>query len=179
MSTLQDQLFPNICSNLEKRRKSCNLHSIVQSINYSENLQVFKDIDSFPLSIFNLPNLLYFHIKSFLFSGNKSFCDVFLKVFILLHVVSYNKLESPEVQTPFDSELCIRRSFHVLCLITQSCLTLGDPMECSPPGSSVHGILQARILQWVAISFSKSLHNYENNKGITTGASHLQKSCKI
>ena len=36
----------------------------------------------------------------------------------------------------------------------QSCLTLCDPMDCSPPTSSVHGILQARILEWVAISFS-------------------------
>ena len=37
----------------------------------------------------------------------------------------------------------------------QSCLTLYDPMDCSPPGSSVHGILQARVLKWVAISFSR------------------------
>ena len=39
--------------------------------------------------------------------------------------------------------------------VTQSCLTLCDPTDCSPPGSSVHGILQARILEWVAISFSR------------------------
>ena len=39
--------------------------------------------------------------------------------------------------------------------LLQSCLTLCDPMDCSPPGSSVHGILQARILEWFAISFSK------------------------
>ena len=37
----------------------------------------------------------------------------------------------------------------------QSCLTLCDPMDCSPPGSSVHGILQARVLEWIAISFSR------------------------
>ena len=37
--------------------------------------------------------------------------------------------------------------------VTQSCLTLCDPMDCSPPGSSVHGILQARILEWVALFF--------------------------
>ena len=44
----------------------------------------------------------------------------------------------------------------VVCvLVTQSCLTLCDPMDCSPPGSSVHGILQARILGWVAIPFSR------------------------
>ena len=45
---------------------------------------------------------------------------------------------------------------HFLCvLVTQFCLTLCDPMDCSPPGSSIHGILQARILEWVAISFSR------------------------
>ena len=37
----------------------------------------------------------------------------------------------------------------------QSCPTLCDPMDCSLPGFSVHGILQARTLEWVAISFSK------------------------
>ena len=37
----------------------------------------------------------------------------------------------------------------------QSCVTLCDPLDCSPPGSSVHGILQARILEWVPISFSR------------------------
>ena len=39
----------------------------------------------------------------------------------------------------------------------QLCPTLYDPMDCSPPGSSVHGILQARILEWVAISFSRGI----------------------
>ena len=39
-------------------------------------------------------------------------------------------------------------------LVAQLCLTLCDPVECSLPGSSLHGILQARILGWVAISFS-------------------------
>ena len=38
--------------------------------------------------------------------------------------------------------------------VTQLCLTLCDPMYCSLPGSSVHGIFQARILEWVPISFS-------------------------
>ena len=41
--------------------------------------------------------------------------------------------------------------------VAQSCPTLWDPVDCSPPGSSVHGILQARILEWVAISFSRDL----------------------
>jgi len=40
-------------------------------------------------------------------------------------------------------------------LVTQSCLNLCDPIDCIPPGSSVHGILQARILAWIAIPFFK------------------------
>ena len=39
--------------------------------------------------------------------------------------------------------------------VAQSCLTLGDPTDCSLPGSSIHGIFQARVLEWVAIAFSK------------------------
>ena len=42
----------------------------------------------------------------------------------------------------------------VRVLVTQSCPTLCDPMDCSPPGSSVHRILQARILEWVAMPSS-------------------------
>ena len=38
--------------------------------------------------------------------------------------------------------------------VTQSCGTLSNPMDCSPPGSSIHGIFQARILEWGAIAFS-------------------------
>ena len=52
--------------------------------------------------------------------------------------------------------LWLDRSFLVVkSESAQSCPTLLDPMDCSPPGSSVHGILQARILEWVAISFSR------------------------
>ena len=39
--------------------------------------------------------------------------------------------------------------------VTQSCLTLSDSMDCSLPGSSVHGIFQAIVLEWIAISFSR------------------------
>ena len=46
-------------------------------------------------------------------------------------------------------------SIVVVVFVTQSCPTLWDPTDCSLPKSSVHGILQARILEWVAISFSR------------------------
>ena len=43
----------------------------------------------------------------------------------------------------------------VLCLVAQSCLTVCHPVDCSPPGSSVCGILQASILEWVAMPSSR------------------------
>ena len=44
-----------------------------------------------------------------------------------------------------------------MTLLSQSCPTHCNPMGCSPPGSSVYGILQARILEWVAIFYSRDL----------------------
>ena len=49
----------------------------------------------------------------------------------------------------------------VKVLVSQSCPAVCDPMDCSPPGFSVHGVFQARILEWVAISFSGDLPNTE------------------
>ena len=46
----------------------------------------------------------------------------------------------------------------ILYSLTQSCPTLCNPMDCSPPASSVHGISQARVLEWVAIAFSRKFH---------------------
>ena len=42
--------------------------------------------------------------------------------------------------------------------VTQLCLTLSDPMDCSPPGSSMHGIFRATVLEWGAIAFSFMLY---------------------
>ena len=50
---------------------------------------------------------------------------------------------------------CLWEKLTQRLLFTQLCPTLWDPMNCSPPGSSVHGIAQARILEWVDISFSR------------------------
>ena len=50
---------------------------------------------------------------------------------------------------------CISMLAIAVALVPQSGLTLCDPVDCSPPGFSVHGILQARILEWIAIPFSR------------------------
>ena len=61
--------------------------------------------------------------------------------------------------------------FLLLCMkvksesnVAQSCPTLSDPMDCSLPGSSVHGIFQARVLEWGAIAFSLSIMTQHNDK---------------
>ena len=48
--------------------------------------------------------------------------------------------------------------------VAQSCQTLSDRMDCSPPGSSIHGIFQARVLEWGAITFSIMDEQYMLNK---------------
>ena len=57
-----------------------------------------------------------------------------------------------------------------VCSVTQLCLTLCNPMDCSLPGSSIHGILQERILEWVAMSSSGDLPD----SGIEPGSPALQ-----
>ena len=81
-----------------------------------------------------------------------------------LLVLSLHSFFSPS-KTPFypdsslsnsPSELSKRLSFQSLVLAAQSYPTLCEPRDCSPPGSFVHGILQVRILEWVAILFSRA-----------------------
>ena len=47
--------------------------------------------------------------------------------------------------------------------VAQSCLTLSDPMDCSLPGSSIHGIFQTRVLEWGAIAFSDTGSSFLSN----------------
>ena len=60
--------------------------------------------------------------------------------------------------------------------VTRSCPTLHDPMDCSPPGSSIHGIFQARVLEWGATAFSvfivinKSIHIQLNTNTTLAGS---------
>ena len=61
---------------------------------------------------------------------------------------------SNQGQLNFD-QYAVTIVFYMCVLVSQSCPTLCYSMDYSPPGSSVHGILQARILEWVAIPFSR------------------------
>ena len=74
--------------------------------------------------------------------------------------------------------------------VVQSCQTLSDPMDCGPPGSSIHGIFQARVLEWVAIAFSEPNTidpNIKNSMKLitnckdksTVGADFIKGDCSI
>ena len=81
---------------------------------------------------------------------------------LTIHVsrgISKNTSQAPQTCKPWSQNpicpLCKSNLSSCCCLVTQLCPTLWGPMDCSPPGSSVHEISQARILQWVAFSFSR------------------------
>ena len=69
---------------------------------------------------------------------------------VFLHTKTKNLKIYTEKETTAEIEVQV-----CMCSVIQSCLTLCDPMDCSPPGFSVHGISQARILGWIAISSSR------------------------
>ena len=60
-----------------------------------------------------------------------------------------------KIWTFFRRNAIITQLIDSVCLVAQSCPTLCNPVDCSPPGSSIRGILQARILQWVAMPVSR------------------------
>ena len=95
--------------------------------------------------------------------------DTVLLLLLLSHSVVSDSVQSHRQQPtrlcrPSDSpgkNIGVGNHFLLQCMkvkseseVAQSCLTLSDPMDCSPPGSSVHRIFQARVLEWVAIAFS-------------------------
>ena len=66
--------------------------------------------------------------------------------------------------------------------VSQSCPALCDPVDCSLPGSSVHGIFQARVLEWLAISFSRGSSQHRDQtwiKGLTKIKNHLVKESEV
>ena len=89
----------------------------------------------------------------------------------MLHLLNKTKIFKCHY-TLFPSKGMIMRIFgrNAFKCVLISHVRLCDPMDCGPPGSSVHGILQAKILEWVAIPFSRDLRD----PGIEPGPSALQ-----
>ena len=96
------------------------------------------------------PKAIFFHCLSVFVSQKVCLLKVMLNFFSRIQLkrfFSYIPFNNPGSSL----SLCRRESVSVI----QSCLTLCDPMDCGSPGSSVHGISQARILEWVVILFSR------------------------
>ena len=74
----------------------------------------------------------------------KNMCVFSVYIYIFFHIAVHQKL----------MQHC-KSTMHACMLSLQSCPTLCDPVDCSPPGSSVHGILQDRVLEWVAMPSSR------------------------
>ena len=72
-----------------------------------------------------------------------------------ISVFSAHKIKGLKAKLEGEDENVPQSKLTCGVLVAHSCLILCDPMDCSPPGSSVHGILQARILEWVAMPFSR------------------------
>ena len=86
---------------------------------------------------------------------------------VVSHSVRPHRRQPTRLPSPWDSpgkNTGVGCHFLLQCMkvkseseVTQLCPTLSDPMDCSPPGSSLHGIFQARVLEWGAIAFSGCL----------------------
>ena len=100
------------------------------------------------------PNVQSLHLCLCSCSGNRFICTIFLGA-----QYKKNKEHNQNMgRRPKQTSLQIRHTdgqVKVKVLVIQLCPTLCHLMDCSPPDSSVHGILQARILVWVAVSFSR------------------------
>ena len=107
--------------------------------------------------LLSLSSSFYFHRRALIWSG----C---LVVSVVSDSVWLHRRQPTRLPCPWDSpgkNTGVGCHFLLQCIkvrseseIAQSCLTLSNPMDCSPPGSSVHGIFQARVLEWGAIAFS-------------------------
>ena len=98
--------------------------------------------------------LLKFNLYTRKFAHCKCTNQKFFRKFIDLKQVYNLSIQSIQTQSKYNSNSDHPKRwplFQLLCLVVSLC----NPMDCSPPGSSVHGISQARILEWVAVSSSR------------------------
>ena len=139
-----------------------------------------------PLSAHNdFATILVFH----------EFCPKFYSTYYLLHLTEIDEAiftsliagvtNNRYILSKVKPWLCLRWvhgpeeidtcNFIIYSEVAQSCPTLCDPMDCSPPGSSIHGIFQARVLEWGAISFYRESSQPRDRTLVSriTGRYHL------
>ena len=122
--------------------------------------------DTLPIILLLPPtsHLIIFHLKYFTVIWSFLIYLSPVPIVSIFHLVSHAYWPTSQTQnisdwsfpsSPFRAQLNNQGAFTFYVLVTQLCLTLCDPMDGSLPSSSVNGILQARILEWFSISFSR------------------------
>ena len=138
---------------------------------YFSNLRYINSERLFLKISIHGPNFQRFIFSRSALELNVGLIIVNLLLLLLLSRFSYVRLcatpetAAPRLPCPWDSpgkNTGVGCHFLLQCMkvkseseVAQLCLTPSDPMNCSPPGSSVHGIFQARVLEWGAIAFSE------------------------
>ena len=126
------------------------------------NIQRTKIMASGPITSWQIEGEKVEAVTDFLFLGSKitadGVCSYEIKRCLFLGRKAMtnldNVLKSKDITLPTKVRIVKMMAFPV-CLVTQFCPTLCNPIDCSPPGSCVHGILQVRILEGVSVSFSR------------------------
>ena len=126
------------------------------------NIQKTKIMASGPIISWQIDEETMETVRDFIFSGSKitadGDCSHEIKRCLLLGRKAMTNLDSilksRDITLP--TKVCVVKAMvFPVSEVAQLCPILFDPMDCSLPGSSVHGIFQARILEWAAISFSR------------------------
>ena len=134
---------------------------------YNSLIFLFIFLNSFFLCVsFCLTDISVFNFTSLFSSSVRCCCCCCYVTSVVSDSVRPHSRQPTRLLRPWDSpgkNTGVGCHFLLQCMkvkseseAAQSCLTLRDPMDCSPPGSSVHGIFQARVLEWGAIAFSTS-----------------------
>ena len=130
------------------------------------NIQKTKIMASGPITSWEIDGETVETVSDFIFLGSKITADGDCS-----HEIGRCLLLRRKVMTNLDSifksrGITLPRKVHLVkkseSEVIQSCPTLCDPIDCSLPGSSVHGIFQARVLEWIAISFSRGSSQSRN-----------------
>ena len=161
ISTSSIFLLLSLCSNFISHVRYCYFNSIISIW--------FAAVDFFPIYIVSLVRFQFKWLNILVISSSKILSSIFTsKLSFNLFLVTFfsfyfkNSWSHYLISTFYVSIICVcvcmcvcMCVFVCVCMRTQLRSTHCDPMDCSPPGSSVNGILQVRILEWVAISYSR------------------------
>ena len=160
MYVLSHSVIPTLCDPMDCIPPGSSNHGISQARILEWDVISFSRVICVCVCVCMLLFWIIFHYRLLQDIEYSSMCytvstclylSIYMHVYFNLQLLIY-----PSFPFPFGNHkfvFCVS----LLCVVAQSCLTLWDCTHCTLPGSSVHGILQVRILEWDVISFSRGL----------------------